>query len=217
MQSVLIIEDHLETRGWLSRIVTDTFPETVVDEAGTLEQAREQVSANIYNLALVDLSLPDGSGIRLLEELQHRCPDTFLVVTTIFDDDQHLFDSLRAGASGYLLKDQPARVIAEALAGIASGKPPLTPAIARRILRHFQQPEVRSDPRPSLSDRELEVLALLAKGMARNDIARLLDISANTAAGHIKSIYRKLNVSGRAEATLEAVQMGLIPQQQRDS
>lgn len=217
MQSVLIIEDHLETRSWLATIIEETFPQTRVAEAGTLEQAREQIAERVFNLALVDLSLPDGSGIRLLEELQHRCPDTYLVVTTIFDDDQHLFDSLRAGASGYLLKDQPARQIAEALAGIAAGKPPLTPAIARRILRHFQKPESRADTRPALSERELEVLGLLAKGMARNDIARLLDISANTAAGHIKSIYRKLNVSGRAEAALEAVQLGLISQQNRDS
>ncbi|MEX2367648.1 MAG: LuxR C-terminal-related transcriptional regulator, partial [Pseudohongiellaceae bacterium] len=93
--------------------------------------------------------------------------------------------------------------------------PPLTPAIARKILRHFQQADSKATDNP-LSEREQEVLVLLAKGMGRNDIAELLDVSAHTAAGHTKSIYRKLNVSGRVEATLEAVKMGLVSGMHKD-
>ncbi|MBZ2188721.1 response regulator transcription factor [Alcanivorax sp. JB21] len=213
MQNVLIVEDHEETRQWLAGIVKDAFASPGIHEAGTLEQARALLQHNPVALALVDLSLPDGSGMQLLQHLQECSPETYLVVTTIFDDDRHLFDALQAGANGYLLKDQPRQVMIDSLAGIATGKPPLSPAISRRILRHFQQAPTRTVENP-LSEREVEVLMLLAKGMGRSDIAELLNVSVNTAASHIKSIYRKLNVSGRAEATLEAVNMGIVPQSQ---
>ncbi|MBA3981393.1 MAG: DNA-binding response regulator [Alcanivorax sp.] len=211
MQTVLIVEDHEETRQWLAGIVRDAFASPDLLEAGTLEQARALLAQRTVSLALVDLSLPDGSGMQLLQHLQESSPETYLVVTTIFDDDRHLFDALQAGANGYLLKDQPRQVMVDSLSGIASGRPPLSPAIARRILRHFQQAPVRAVENP-LSEREVEVLLLLAKGLGRSEIAELLNVSVNTAASHIKSIYRKLNVSGRAEATLEAVQMGIVPQ-----
>lgn len=209
MQHVLVIEDHVETRQWLVAIVREAFSDPVVEEAGTLEQAYACLQSFIPSVMLVDLSLPDGSGIDLLAYARHHLVETYLVVTTIYDDDHHLFSALKAGASGYLLKDQPRHTLMEALSGIMTGKPPLTPAIARRILRHFQQVEDKTAGNP-LSEREKEVLVLLAKGMGRSDIAELLDVSAHTAAGHTKAIYRKLNVSGRVEATLEAVKMGLV-------
>jgi len=210
MQNILVIEDHYETRDWLIGIVKETFPESVVHGAGTLEQAYDWLSNNTANLAIIDLSLPDGNGKDLLIYLKEHSPETYLVVATIFDDDKHLFDALRAGASGYLLKDQPRKAIIDSLTGLVYGSPPLSPAIARRLLRQFQQP-VATEATATLSEREKEVLFLLAKGYGRGDIAELLSVSVNTAASHIKSIYRKLNVSGRAEATLEAVRMGLIP------
>lgn len=209
MQTVLIIEDHLETRDWLAAIVRESFDSPKISEVGTVEQSFRWLEQHSPALALVDLSLPDGSGLSIIKHLSENFPECYIVVTTIFDDDRHLFDALRAGASGYLLKDQPRKSIIESLSGIMSGKPPLSPAIARRMLRHFQQERPGNHETP-LSDREQEVLTLLAKGMGRNDIADLLDVSINTAASHIKSIYRKLNVSGRAEATLQAVKMGLV-------
>ena len=210
MQNILVIEDHYETREWLVALVKETFAGSDVIQAGTLEQAYDWLSANTANLAIIDLSLPDGNGKDLLVYLKETSPETYLVVATIFDDDKHLFDALRAGASGYLLKDQPRQAIIDSLAGIVYGSPPLSPAISRRILRQFQQP-VATEATAALSEREKEVLFLLAKGYGRGDIAELLKVSVNTAASHIKSIYRKLNVSGRAEATLEAVRMGLVP------
>lgn len=215
MQHVLVIEDHVETRQWLVAIVKEAFSDPVVKEAGTLEQAYACLETFIPSVMLVDLSLPDGSGIELLSHAQQHLVETYLVVTTIYDDDHHLFSALKTGASGYLLKDQPRHTLVEALSGIMTGKPPLTPAIARRILRHFQQVEDKTTDNP-LSEREKEVLVLLAKGMGRSDIAELLEVSAHTAAGHTKSIYRKLNVSGRVEATLEAVKMGLVTGMQKN-
>lgn len=209
MQRVFIIEDHLETREWLVSIVRESFDNPEIAQTGTVEGSYRWLEQNSPSLTLVDLSLPDGNGLDLIRYLNEHFPENYIVVTTIFDDDRHLFNALSAGASGYLLKDQPRKTMVESLSGIMSGKPPLSPAIARRMLRHFQQDSGSANKTP-LSERESEVLTLLAKGMGRNEVAELLDVSVNTAASHIKSIYRKLNVSGRAEATLHAVKMGLV-------
>lgn len=215
MRRVLIVEDHLETRDWLRSIVEEAFDKPVVHEAGTLEQTYLLLSEHTPSLALIDLSLPDGNGLDIVLHLQRQCSETLLVVTTIFDDDRHLFNALRAGASGYLLKDQPKSALVDSLSGILSGRPPLSPAIARRILRHFQQEKV--PVQTPLSEREEEVLLLLVKGFGRSEIAELLQVSVNTAASHIKSIYRKLNVSGRAEATMQAVKLGLVSSENHES
>lgn len=210
MQNVLVIEDHQDTREWLVGLAADVFLDSTIHQSGTLEQAYSWLSDNTAHLAIVDLSLPDGNGTDLLKHFKKHSPETYLVVATIFDDDKHLFEALRAGANGYLLKDQPSRAITECLSGIASGSPPLSPAVSRRLLRQFHQPEDKEGT-TALSDREKEVLFLLAKGFGRGDISELLGVSVNTIASHIKAIYRKLNVSGRAEATLEAVRLGLVP------
>ncbi|MCC5859023.1 MAG: response regulator transcription factor [Ectothiorhodospiraceae bacterium] len=219
MRNVLILEDHPDTRRWLCSIAEQALGTVSITEAATLEQARATLQEQHFNLALLDISLPDGSGISLIQEMRQHAPETFIVVVSIFDDDDHLFQALQAGAGGYLLKDQADRKLVEQLQGIAAGSPPLSPGIARRILRHFQDSAPEQPPpvehmappaRGLLSEREVEVLGLLAKGMNRADIGRLLGITANTAAVHIKSIYRKLNVSGRAEATLEAINLGII-------
>jgi DNA-binding NarL/FixJ family response regulator len=199
-------------RDWLARVAVDAFPGIEVATAGTLGQARRRLAEQGFALALIDISLPDGSGVDLIEPL---CADTrvetYPVVTTIYDDDQHLFSALEAGAKGYLLKDQPRARLVEQLQGIVRGEPPISPSVARRILRFFnQRPATVNPDAPQLTDREREVLDLLSRGFNRNDIAQALAISPHTAAGHVKAIYRKLNVSGRAEATLEAVQLGII-------
>lgn len=215
MQTVLIVEDHTDTRAWLAELVQEALGETRILAAGTLEQARAHLAAISPAVALIDLSLPDGHGLDLLQELQAQHAQTVRVVHTIFDDDQHVFEALRAGATGYLLKDQPGPELVESLRGIVSGRPPLSPAIVRRLLRYFQQQPAEptdQDPRVELTEREQEVLTLLAKGIGRSDIAAMLGVSVNTAASHIKAIYHKLNVSGRAEATLEAVRLGLVGQ-----
>lgn len=214
MQRVLIVEDHRETRQWLAEICREAFATTVIDEADTLARAQRLLDDIVPSLALVDLSLPDGSGMAILHRLCRDHPETYPVVTTIFDDDRHLFSALRAGASGYLLKDQPRSSMVAGLLGITRGQPPLSPGVARRMLRYFQQEATASGATTPLSEREEEVLGLLAKGLGRVEIAELLGVSVNTAATHTKTIYRKLNVSGRAEATLEAARLGIV--QHRD-
>lgn len=212
-RAALIVEDLAAVRQGLRQTVERVFPDLVVYEAPDLRTARKHLSEPVtFHLALVDLGLPDGSGVDLLSELRDSSPDTLAVVTTIFDDDEHLFSALAAGANGYLLKEQPAGVIEEHLRRLDEGIPALSPSIARRLLEHFRMParsQVKT-PAAKLTARETEVLGLIARGLRRSEVARLLSISENTVAHYIKDIYRKLDVSSRAEAALEAARRGLV-------
>ena len=184
---------------------------------------------------LVDLELPDGNGLELLAELT-QYPAT-KVVTTLYSDDDHLFPALQCGADGYLLKEDRFDVLVEELRKIVLGQPPLSPAIARRLLTHFrhgaaadsaapapmstlssapsgagQKPVPIEKPvdLPHLTPREIEVLTYLSKGFTIKEIANLMGIKWFTVNDHIKSIYRKLNVSSRAEAAVLASKQGLV-------
>ncbi len=211
MESALILEDHPPTRDWLGEVVTEAFGELELATADTLAQGLALIGRRSFDLAVVDLGLPDGRGSQLVAELNRTAPQTLAVVATIFDDDRHLFDAITVGAHGYLLKEEPREQLVARLAGIQRGEPPLSPAIARRLLRHFTQDEPESaGGGVVLSRRELEVLDLLSRGFNRSEIADCLAISVHTAAGHMKSVYRKLHVSGRAEAVREGIRRGLI-------
>lgn len=209
MQTALLLEDHEITRQWLSEMITEAFGDIDVVCASTLEAGRLALKENHFNLALIDISLPDGNGIDLIREITRHSPETYCVVATIYDDDDHLFSALQAGAQGYLVKEQAKEQLLARLKGILNGDPPLSPAIARRVLRHFRARQEAS-PSVSLSERETEVLTLIAKGYSRGEIADLLGITKNTAAAYIKNTYQKLNVSTRAEAALQAVRLGLV-------
>lgn len=209
MHKVLLLEDHTDTRIWLKDLLMEALDGIAVLEAETIGEAKVILEGNIVNLALLDINLPDGSGIDLARDITAASNDTYIVMTTIFDDDKHLFAALQAGAKGYLLKEQPRTQLIQHIQGILKGEPPLSPSIARRILTYFQDaPVQKSDS--CLSKREEEVLTLAAKGYKTKEISKMLEISLNTTAGYLKSIYKKLNISSRAEATLEATKLGLV-------
>ena len=254
---VLILEDNPAAREFLGRVVRESFSDTItIVEAGDLESARRAVriaggaqgyhGVDPFKLILVDLELPDGSGLELLEELR-QYPAT-KIVTTLYSDDEHLFPALQSGADGYLLKEDRFELLVEELQKIVRGEPPLSPAIARRLLGHFRSntrtgmnrrigdegngPALRSggggltsalafathspveiEPPldlPALTPREVEVLTFLSKGFTIKEIAGLMSIKWFTVNDHIKSIYRKLNVSSRAEAAVLASKQGLV-------
>lgn len=239
---VLIVEDNPVARSFLTRVVRESFSDTLlVTEAGDLETARRQIgplregmaSPDPFKLIMVDLELPDGNGMELLAELG-QYPAT-KIVTTLYSDDDHLFPALQCGADGYLLKEDRFEVLVEELQKIVRGQPPLSPAIARRLLTHFRQgPGGASDSRPAplvsgflssrpvpmgrgapldherLTPRESEVLTYLSKGFTIKEIANLMGIKWFTVNDHIKSIYKKLNVSSRAEAAVLASKQGLV-------
>jgi DNA-binding NarL/FixJ family response regulator len=217
MQSVLIVEDTPHLMAWLSQVVSDTFADAQIQACDTRAKALATLAQQRFDLALVDLGLPDGSGLDVIEVLRDRQSECTCVVVTIFDDDDHLFGSLKAGAFGYLLKDQEQHTLKAQLLRIVQGEPPLTPSIARRVLGYFTQAASRRatlaqsiEAAVALTERETEVLGLVAKGLTLGEIAKMLGISRYTVADYVKTIYKKLNVSSRAEAALEAVRRGLV-------
>lgn len=239
---VLILEDNPVARSFLCRVVRESFSDAItITEAGDLETARRHISltggsqglhgVDPFKLIMVDLELPDGNGMELLAELTHY-PAT-KIVTTLYSDDDHLFPALQCGADGYLLKEDRFEVLVEELQKIVRGQPPLSPAIARRLLTHFRPgggdisapdsgfmatPFTTSRPVPiekapdheRLTPRESEVLTYLSKGFTIKEIASLMGIKWFTVNDHIKSIYKKLNVSSRAEAAVLASKQGLV-------
>ena len=211
MNQILLLEDLPEIRTWLKALVLQVFPGAQVSEASRVHDALGLVSAIPFQLALIDLGLPDGSGVDVVTALRESQPEAQSVVVTIHDDDEHLFPALQAGAFGYILKEQPRQLIAEQLQRIGSGEPPLSPSIARRVIAYFaaqEKPQADLMPHVQLTERESEVLLRVAKGFTLPEIGVQLSLSRHT--DYVKQIYRKLNVSSRAEAALEAQRLGLF-------
>ena len=213
--NILLLEDLPEIRTWLGQLVLQVFPRAMIAEAALVREALQLTGSLKFDLALIDLGLPDGSGVDVVAALREKQPDAQAVVVTIHDDDEHLFPALQAGAFGYILKEQPREQIAEQLKRMSQGEPPLSPSIARRVISYFaaqNQPQERPQnlPHVSLTDRENEVLLRVAKGFTLPEIGVQLGLSRHTIADYVKQIYRKLNVSSRAEAALEAQRLGLF-------
>lgn len=214
----LIVEDLDEPRQWLAELLPRALPTVCqVDCADSVAQARQLMAVHRYGLALVDWDLPDGHGGQVIEALMAADPDTVVIVATIHDDDTHVFPALRAGASGYILKSQPATVVVGQLQRIGLGEPALSPSIAARVLRHFRAGSPDTPPPAGeaaalaqLTEREVGVLRLIAKGYTAVEVAQLLALSSHTVTGYVRDIYRKLGISSRAEATLEAARRGLV-------
>lgn len=207
LKHLLIIEDLPETAEWLTALARQVFPQARIDHAGGLREARMAMQQQLPDLALVDLGLPDGDGTSLIRELKAGSADVFCVVTTIFDDSGHLFPALRAGADGYLLKGDTDEDLLVALQGIIDGRPPISADIAQAMLSHFHP---RRDKSGLLTPREEDMLVLIANGYSVSRAAEALKIAHNTAASYLKNIYQKLQVSNRAEATLQAIDLGLV-------
>ncbi|MFT3818150.1 MAG: response regulator transcription factor EmbR [Rubrivivax sp.] len=214
MKTILLLEDLPEIRAWLRKLVLQVFPDSQISESARVADALALVTAVKFDLALVDLGLPDGSGVDVVTKLRDVQPETQSVVVTIHDDDEHLFPALQAGAFGYILKEQARELITEQLQRISQGEPPLSPSIARRVMAYFAnkaKPQVNTQLiNVSLTDRESEVLLRVAKGYTLPEIGVQLGLSRHTIADYVKQIYRKLNVSSRAEAALEAQRLGLF-------
>lgn len=212
IERALVVEDVASAAAWLSGLLQDVFACDIY-VAASVQEGRRKLSMYGPDLVLVDLGLPDGSGVELLRYAAQNFPDCLRVVTTIYADDEHLFAALRAGVQGYLLKDEPDTKVRRALKSIADGEPPLSSLVAQRMLTAFGPTESQQDAMSEdgvLSPREREVLTLIAKGMRMPEVAEMLGITRNTTAGYIKSVYRKLGVSTRAEAALKAANLGLV-------
>jgi DNA-binding NarL/FixJ family response regulator len=204
----LLVEDNPDARDWLTRCLTEAFPAYGLHSAETLAAGEHLLKSHDFNLALIDLRLPDGDGMELIRALRSRQPDCQVVVATIYDDDKNLFAALKAGAQGYILKDQDKDKIISHLLGLQQNRPAISAATSRRLISHFnQQGSELSQYR--LTTREHEVLVLLSKGYTIEQTADALNIAVETVRGYVKSLYGKLGINNRAELTLVAVRLGL--------
>jgi len=207
---VVLVEDDAATREHLARAVAAAPEFELAASAGTLAAGRDALRSAKPALLLTDLGLPDGSGIELIRAAADA--GVLPLVISVFGDEEHVVEAIRAGALGYLLKSDSHAQIAHALGEIARGGSPISPGIARYLLGAVREgmPRTPSADAPSLSERELEVLRAIVKGFTYDEIAGLLEISSATVATHIRRIYRKLSVHSRGEAAYEALQQGII-------
>ena len=213
---ILLVEDDGPTRRHLARAV-ETQPEMeLCGEASTCTEARTLLEQGVPDILLTDLGLPDGTGIDLIRALRESAPDALSMVITALGDEKTVLAAVEAGATGYLLKDGSYEEIGEALQCLLDGGSPISPPIARKLLRRMHGPDASDDgpeksaDAPSLSARETEVLKLIAKGFSFPEIAELLGISAHTVTTYVRRIYEKLEVSTRGSAVYEAVHLGII-------
>lgn len=212
----LIVEDLPDTGAWLAGVLSEAFGAVHVAVREDLRGARAWLHTEDARaeplLALVDLGLPDGSGLELIAELQRDRPGARVVVSTVLDDDDHLLRALAAGAEGYLLKYRDRAELVSLLRRMDGDEAPISPTLARRILDRFraQAREALAAPAPvQLTERETEVLRLIGRGLILREVASVLSVSAHTVAHHVKSIYAKLGIASRAEAALEAARRKL--------
>ncbi|MCB1609190.1 MAG: response regulator transcription factor [Xanthomonadales bacterium] len=226
--TIAIVEDDDITRAALvARLATEPRF-SMLFEAERLSVARAQLDNAIPDVLIVDLGLPDGSGLELISEVATKTPDAAILVLTVFGDEEKLIRAFERGARGYLLKDETSIGLVDAIDQLLAGGAPISPAIARYLIQHLlrEQAAIAVDESPPgrtlgqdlhpdsrLSAREIEVLRLAARGYNHAEVARLLALSTHTVASYTRRIYEKLEVHSRAEALFEANRLGLIDQQ----
>lgn len=226
MQAILIVDDDPQMRTRLARVCSEVAPQALCEMADSLAQARARLDAQSFQLVLLDIGLPDGSGLELLPWLQQHAPNTDAVVISSLGDDATVLAAIRSGAVGYLLKNGSDVELQLSLASMQRGGAPIDPVIARRILQQMAGAPASPAPpvvtianigaettagKPALSDRELDVLRLVAQGHTNREIAQGLGLSVHTIECHAKNIYRKLAVHSRAGAVYTARSQGLLP------
>lgn len=205
-----IIEDDPAMQGRLSDAICASGDMIVTACARDVATGRSLIAEGGYDVLLCDLGLPDGDGIDLIREASRLHPESDVMVVTIFADQRKVIDSIRAGARGYILKDQRIEQCIDAIRDVRAGGSPISPIIARQLLKRMQ-PEVPAKEMPHhLSDRELQILRILSRGFSMPECAEMLDISPFTVGTHVKNIYRKLEVNSRTEAVFEATSRGLL-------
>jgi len=214
MIRVLICDDQMVVRMGLRAILSTVSEIEVVGEAGDGDEALAQVKALSPDVVLMDLKMPGINGVQATRAIRDRYPQVGVLVLTTYDADEWVFDAIRAGASGYLLKDTPREALVAAIEGTASGETHVDPAVAGKLFR-----QVARAPAPSisaqkivadLSPRELEVLRLLARGLNNADIAGQLYLSEGTVRNYVSAILSKLDVADRTQAAVLALRQGLV-------
>ena len=214
---VIFVENDPNVRLRLQRAINGLADIHEIGSAATYREADALVSQFKFQMLIVDLDLPDGFGLDLIRRTATNMPEVDIMVLANANDDPHVVSAIESGATGYVLKTEIENSLVSAIRLLAAGGSPVSPEVAKSVLsalrtyttHTIEKTTAPIQPNP-LSERETEILQLLAKGMSFNEIGDILTISPHTVTAHIKKIYRKLQVHSRGEAVYEAAQMGLI-------
>lgn len=219
--TVIVVEDDARTRHHFCQCIQGSRQLMLLAEFGTVREACQWIrdTEQRPDVLLTDLGLPDGSGITVITQILARFPDCEPLVISKFNDEEHVVAAIEAGAVGYVLKDDLPGDVVRVVLGLRDGGSPISPGIARHVLRRLRDTATTSRKTPDaraaatahrLTDREIEILDLLSRGFSYDDIAKLKGLRYNTVASHVKNLYRKLHVKSRGEAVFEGMQTGLI-------
>jgi NarL family two-component system response regulator LiaR len=207
---VLIVDDHAVVREGLRTYLSLEEGIELAGEAGNGREAVTLACTLKPDVVLMDLQMPELDGVAATAAISERLPDTRVIVLTSFTDDEHVLPAIKAGATGYLLKDASAEELVQAIEAASRGEARLHPMIAKRLMQQVTTPrEQRAEV--ALTPRELEVLRLVARGMSNKEIARALVTSERTVKGHVSNVLGKLELSDRTQAALYAVRHGIVP------
>jgi DNA-binding NarL/FixJ family response regulator len=204
MTTVVLIEDDRLLRQSLAKLIGDAPGYKCLGAFITAEEALEKIPQLWPDVVVSDINLPRMSGISCTRELKRLCPDTGVLILTVYDDSERIFEALRAGASGYLLKRSVAQEILSAIQDVKEGGVPMSSQVARKVVASFREPTQARQENDSLSEREEEILAQLSKGYANKEIAERMHVSVSTVRTHLRHIYEKLHVRSRAEAIVRS-------------
>jgi two-component system NarL family response regulator len=212
---VLIVDDHALFRRGLQMVLENEGDIEVVGEASDGHEAVERAEKTTPDVVLMDVRMPKRSGIEATRAIKDVLPSTKILMLTISDEEADLYEAIKAGASGYLLKEISIEEVANAIRSVQQGQSLISPSMASKLLNEFAAMVKRRDersqvPGPRLTDRELEVLKLVAKGMNNRDIGTELFISENTVKNHVRNILEKLHLHSRMEAVVYAVREKLL-------
>jgi DNA-binding NarL/FixJ family response regulator len=200
---VSLVEDDAGTRENLKAIIDASETLVCLDTYSTAEAAIRELPANAPEVVLMDINLPGISGIECVGRLKAKLPALQILMLTTYEDSKLIFDSLRSGASGYLLKNVPPQEVVQAVEQVKAGGSPMSMAIARKVVNYFQELKQQKSEIDMLSKREQEILRLLAKGFLYKEIADQLGITPGTVRVHLHAVYEKLHVSSRTEAVVK--------------
>ena len=213
---VLIVDDHALFRRGLEMVLEQEDDVEVVGEAGDGSEAIEKAQELMPDVVLMDVRMPRRSGIEATQTIKDLIPHAKILMLTISDEEADLYDAIKAGANGYLLKEIPIDEVADAIRSVWAGQSRISPSMASKLLTEFAAISKEADerpqmPAPKLTDREMEVLRLVAQGLNNRDIAKQLFISENTVKNHIRNILEKLHLHSRVEAAVYAHRQHLLP------
>jgi len=209
--SVLLAEDHIITRQGIRRLLEDEGNFIIVGEADDGEQAVKLAVEKKPDVVIMDIAMPKLNGVEATKLIKQRCPTTAVLILSAYDDDEYVFALLESGVAGYLLKTASGDELVRAVESANKGEPTLHPTVAQKLInrfRNFDDSKKREEIGDILSEREIDIIRLAAKGMSNHEIAEKVIISKRTVEGHMRSIFNKLGVGSRTEAVIYGLKKG---------